>query len=456
MTERTQSNASRKISVELESPPAKSFPDATRDQDTQDHVTQGLGVLTAVVFLVGEMAGSGVLALPNALENAGWIGIVIIVACAAISAYTGQILGRCWTIVQDRYPSLRGHVRYPYPAMGYITYGTIGRLVVSFSINFTMFGASVVYLLLASQNVQDIVKHLFKFNWSFCYWMLVVVCILLPISWLGTPKDFWPIAVGAMAATSIACVILVANMTVDIPDNPRVIHSDVTLLSFAQAFGTICFAFGGHPMFPTFQSDMREPSKFPRVCYFGFLALAVMYLPVATSGYFVYGKSVKANLLQSISPGAMRMIAEILVTGHLFCGFIIIINPVCQEIEELLKIEKHFNWKRAVVRSLMCLLVAFVAISIPHFGTILSLIGGSTTTLLAFIAPPLIYLKLAATDGPWKSFTVPLFEKVANVEIMVVGLVAGVAATYSAILSLASPDAFTPPCYINITAASGS
>lgn len=71
------------------------------------------------------------------------------------------------------------------------------------------------------------------------------------------------------------------------------------------------------------------------------VALAVMYLPVATSGYFVYGKSVKANLLQSISPGAMRMIAEILVTGHLFCGFIIIINPVCQEIEELLKIEKR-------------------------------------------------------------------------------------------------------------------
>lgn len=47
------------------------FEKATRDKDTQDHVTQGLGVLTAVVFLVGEMAGSGVLALPNALENAG-------------------------------------------------------------------------------------------------------------------------------------------------------------------------------------------------------------------------------------------------------------------------------------------------------------------------------------------------------------------------------------------------
>lgn len=63
----------------------------------------------------------------TAFVSTGWIGIVIIVACAAISAYTGQILGRCWTIVQDRYPSLRGHVRYPYPAMGYITYGTIGR-----------------------------------------------------------------------------------------------------------------------------------------------------------------------------------------------------------------------------------------------------------------------------------------------------------------------------------------
>ena len=32
----------------------------------------GLGLVTAIIFLSGEMAGSGVLALPKALVGTGW------------------------------------------------------------------------------------------------------------------------------------------------------------------------------------------------------------------------------------------------------------------------------------------------------------------------------------------------------------------------------------------------
>ena len=39
---------------------------------------KGLGILTAAIFLSGEMAGSGVLALPNALVGTGWSGMLLI------------------------------------------------------------------------------------------------------------------------------------------------------------------------------------------------------------------------------------------------------------------------------------------------------------------------------------------------------------------------------------------
>lgn len=74
-----------------------------------------------------------------------------------------------------------------------------------------------------------------------------------------------------MAATSIACVILVTNMALDAKKVPTVIHGEVDLVSFAAAFGTICFAFGGHPTFPTFQADMREPAKFGKACLIAYL-----------------------------------------------------------------------------------------------------------------------------------------------------------------------------------------
>ena len=31
---------------------------------------------------------------------------------------------------------------------------------------------------------------------------------MAPISMLGTPKDFWPIAVGAMVFTAVACLLI--------------------------------------------------------------------------------------------------------------------------------------------------------------------------------------------------------------------------------------------------------
>lgn len=42
----------------------------------------------------------------------------------------------------------------------------------------------------------------------------------------------------------------------------------------------------------------------------------------------------------------------------------------------------------------MVVCVLFVAETIPRFGAILSLVGGSTTTLLAYICPSVFYLKL--------------------------------------------------------------
>lgn len=49
----------------------------------------------------------------------------------------------------------------------------------------------------------------------------------------------------------------------------------------------------------------------------------------------------------------------------------------------------------------MVFLVLFVAETIPRFGGVLALVGGSTVTLLAYVLPPLFYLKLCPMEGDW-------------------------------------------------------
>ena len=47
-----------------------------------------------------------------------------------------------------------------------------------------------------------------RFVFQFCDWTIVIAVLMCPVSMLGTPKDFWVIAVGAMIFTAIACLFI--------------------------------------------------------------------------------------------------------------------------------------------------------------------------------------------------------------------------------------------------------
>ena len=124
-----------------------------------------------------------------------------------------------------------------------------------------------------------------------------------------------------------------------------------------------------------------------------------------------------------------------------------------------------------VVRSVNMALMLFTALTIPHFGIILSLVGGVATTATSFIFPPLFYMLLVRQrprtpddddcdvmlEGdvdkedaypPIESLT----SRVAMVTIITIGLVGAVSSLYSVIQSLVDGSSgFTVPCYVNMT-----
>ena len=68
-------------------------------------------------------------------------------------------------------------------------------------------------MLLISGNLSNIVQSLSDFSISGCYWILIVALLLIPMSWLGTPKDFWWTAIVASVTTTIAAVLIVINLS---------------------------------------------------------------------------------------------------------------------------------------------------------------------------------------------------------------------------------------------------
>jgi vesicular inhibitory amino acid transporter len=106
-------------------------------------------------------------------------------------------------------------------------------------------------------------------------WIIILSCILCPLTFFGTPSEFWPAAAGALATTSLA-VVLILTDTVEIlqqnvEQNITVPTSEVSLKSLFLAFGTVMFAYGGTASFPTFQNDMKDKSKFSQSVIVGFV-----------------------------------------------------------------------------------------------------------------------------------------------------------------------------------------
>ena len=82
----------------------------TMDTETGVVKAQGLGLLIASVFLAGEMAGGGVLALAKSMVYTGPAGLVFIVFFAVNTAFVGTRLGLCWVMLEERCPELREQV----------------------------------------------------------------------------------------------------------------------------------------------------------------------------------------------------------------------------------------------------------------------------------------------------------------------------------------------------------
>ena len=67
----------------------------------------GLGLVLAIIFLAGEMAGVGVLALPMAMVGTGPAGFVLIVYFTINAMFSGSRLGMCWVMITEEFEEFR-------------------------------------------------------------------------------------------------------------------------------------------------------------------------------------------------------------------------------------------------------------------------------------------------------------------------------------------------------------
>lgn len=402
------------------------------------------------------------------MKDTNFYGLLLIVLFTANTIYVGSRLGLCWVMMEERYEKFRGQVRDPYPAMAEVSLGRFGKaggVVASVCIACTLYGGACVQIVLIAEMLQKLFIQLSDVTGtdlclSLCVWMVIVVAILTPITWLGTPNDFWPIAVGALVTTLIACTLTFTRIFIEdarcTAREPEFPSPDT--FGFFKAFSSIMFAFSGASTFPTIQADMKDRNLFPRAATAALLILFVLYFGVAAAGYFILGDQAQQNIIDSLCETPYKTVVQISILLHLFSALPIIVNAPNQYFENILNIPKNFNIKRCLYRTFSFAVLLFISETIPNFGSILDLVGGSTVTMLTFIFPPIFYIRLcqmSKLNPKWKPREVSTVEMVYCIALITMGVAGGGAATYNAIKNIVS-DFKVAPCYVSTDSCASS
>lgn len=202
----------------------------------------------------------GILSIPFALSQGGWLSLVLLFSVAILCWYTGLLLQRC----MDANPHIT-----TYPDIGEVAFGRKGRVAISVFMYLELFLVAVEFLILEGDNLNQLFPNM-SFNVAGhtiggkkCF-VLATALVILPTTWLKSLGLLAYVSAGGVLASIVlvACVFWVGAV------DSVGFHEKGDLLNWRGLPTTISlylFCYCGHAVFPTLCNSMKDRSQFPKV-----------------------------------------------------------------------------------------------------------------------------------------------------------------------------------------------
>ena len=154
----------------------------------------------------------------------------------------------------------------------------------------------------------------------------------------------------------------------------------------------------------------------------------------------LWGDNVSGYVFCNIQEAWIVTGIKFLLTFELLCSIPLVLKPNIEIIEKNIGYENGGSWqiemKRNVVRISMVFVSFGLTMGVPVFQTMLGLVGGVAASLVGFVIPPVVHLKLIAGRTELKDrkllMTVDVF-----ITLIGVGIMCWTA--YSSIMDIISP-----------------
>ncbi|EKG10829.1 Amino acid transporter transmembrane [Macrophomina phaseolina MS6] len=351
--------------------------------------------------MANSIIGAGIIGQPYAFKQAGLLtGIILLLVLTVTVDWTIRLI-----VVNSKLSGANS-----FQATVQHCFGHSGLIAISVAQWAFAFGGMIAFCIIVGDTIPHVFEALFPslpdtpFLWLLTDRRAVIVFFILGISYpLSLYRDIAKLAKASTLALISMLIILVTVLTQGptVPQNMKGKISGSLIINDGvfQAVGVISFAFVCHHNSLLIYGSLKTPTldRFAKVTHFSTTISMVACMLMALAGYLTFGDMTQGNVLNNFPTNNIMVNVARLCFGLNMLSTLPLEAFVCREVMENYYFpgepwdgSRHLIFTTTLVTSAMGL-----SLMTCDLGAVFELIGATSACALAYILPPLCFLKLS-------------------------------------------------------------
>ncbi|KOS47604.1 hypothetical protein ACN38_g1401 [Penicillium nordicum] len=360
------------------------------------------GMKMAFMNMANSIIGAGIIGQPYALRQAGMtVGILLLTALTITVDWTIRLI-----VINSKLSGADS-----FQATMQQCFGKPGLIAISVAQWAFAFGGMVAFCIIVGDTIPHVLGALFpslrdmSFLWLLTDRRAVIVIFVLLVSYpLSLYRDIAKLAKASALALVSMIVIVVTVITQGFrvpPESRGEIKSHLIFnTGFFQAVGVISFAFVCHHNSLLIYGSLKRPTldRFTRVTHYSTGISLVMCLAMGIAGFLSFGSKTQGNVLNNFPSD------NIVVNIARFCFGLNMLTTlpleafVCRSVMTTYYFpdEPHNTVRHVIFTTALVVTSMVLSLITCDLGSVFELIGATSAAALAYIFPPLCYIKLSS------------------------------------------------------------
>ncbi|UPX16896.1 uncharacterized protein EKO05_0007278 [Ascochyta rabiei] len=350
--------------------------------------------------MANSIIGAGIIGQPYAVKNAGLVtGTILLVGLTVVVDWT-----ICLIVINSKLSGTDS-----YQATVQHCFGKSGLVAISIAQWLFAFGGMMAFCVIVGDTIPQVMDHLFpsledmSFLWLLTNRRAVMILLILGISYpLSLYRDIAKLAKASGFALVSMFVIIITVVTqsfrVPAESKGQLRGSLIINDGIFEAIGVISFAFVCHHNSLLIYGSLRKPTidRFSRVTHYSTGISLVACLVMALSGYLTFGDKTLGNILNNFPQDNLMVNIARLFLGLNMLTTLPLEAFVCREVmNEYWFADEPYHPNRHIIFTTSLVISALtLSLMTCDLGVVFELFGATSACALAFILPPLCYIKL--------------------------------------------------------------